>query len=221
MRAGERAAIAGLLAESQPDVAIELGTYKGGSLRTIAAYAAEVHSFDLTLQVDPGEFPNVSFHIGDSHTLLPELLSELERAERHVGFSLVDGDHSPEGVCRDVLDLISSPAVSGPVVLHDTGNAGVRRGLLEVPFEEHSKVASVDLDFVPAAAPKGPLTAAWGGLGLVLLDSTRTGPGARPASELGGWDRWALAQEAHRRLRRQAGILLRRAGLHPSQRRSR
>jgi hypothetical protein len=219
MRPGERAAIVGLLAALKPRTSIELGTFKGGSLRAIAAHSTHVHSFDLTLQVERQDFPSVTFHVGDSHELLPRLLGELEQSGERVDFSLVDGDHSPEGVRQDVLDLLASPAVAGLIVLHDTGNDAVRRGLLEVPFERHSKVASVDLDFVLAPPPDGKLTPVWGGLGLIVLDPERAGPGARPVARGDGEAKlWAVARELRRLARRQAGIALRRAGLHPSQR---
>ena len=51
MAPGERAAIAGVLAELRPSVSIELGTAQGGSLRTIAAYSEQVHSFDFAPEV--------------------------------------------------------------------------------------------------------------------------------------------------------------------------
>jgi hypothetical protein len=219
MRAGERAALEGLLGQLRPHTSIELGTHRGGSLRPIAAHSAHVHSFDLTLQVERSEFPNVSFHIGDSHELLPRLLAQLTQGATHVDFVLVDGDHSPEGVRRDVLDLLASPVVTGMVVLHDTGNDAVRRGLLEVPFEQYTKVAAVDLDFVPAPAPDRHVASAWGGLGLITLDPRRSEPGARPSAALrdDGW-LWSSVREMRRRARRQAGLALRAAGLHPSQR---
>src|SRR3954469_25277628 len=86
MAPGERAAIAGVLAELRPRLSIELGTAQGGSLRTLATWSEEVHTFDFAPAV--AEPPaNVTFHSGDSHVLLPQLLAELEdvavRSEEH------------------------------------------------------------------------------------------------------------------------------------------
>ena len=104
MAPGERAAIAGVLAELRPRLAIELGTAQGGSLRTIAAWSEEVHSFDFAPEVaDPPA--NVTLHVGDSHELLPALLRRFADAGRSVDFALVDGDHTADGVRRDVVDL--------------------------------------------------------------------------------------------------------------------
>ncbi|HEX6020890.1 MAG TPA: class I SAM-dependent methyltransferase [Solirubrobacter sp.] len=169
MAPGERAAIAGVLAELRPRLAIEIGTAQGGSLRTIAAYSEEVHSFDFAAQVaDPPR--NVTLHAGDSHELLPALLRSFAQAGRSVDFALVDGDHSAEGVRRDVVDLLSSDAVTNAVILlHDTANAQVRAGLAAAGLAGHPKVRMVDLAFVELQRPTAVLMEEWGGLGLVVV----------------------------------------------------
>jgi len=175
MAPGERAAIAGVLSELRPALSIELGTAQGGSLRTIAAWSGEVHTFDFAPAV--AEPPaNVTFHAGDSHVLLPRVLGDLARAGRAVDFALVDGDHSAAGVRRDVLDLLASPAVTRTVILlHDTANAQVRAGLDGIGLAEHPKVRFVDLAFVELQRPAALLREEWGGLGLVVLGE-RDGP---------------------------------------------
>src|SRR5215213_10756075 len=76
MSFGERAALEGLLAQLRPKLAIEIGTAEGGSLARVAAHSAEVHSFDLVPPADEARgLGNVTFHTGDSHALLPELLA--------------------------------------------------------------------------------------------------------------------------------------------------
>lgn len=218
MGIGERAAVLGLLAELRPSVAIELGTYRGGSLGTIAAYSGHVHSFDLTLQIDPDEFPNVTFHVGDSHELLSILLEQSVFEGNDIEFALVDGDHSPDGVRRDLVDLLGSDAIkNGMILLHDTGNEAVRRGIESVPFAHYGHVELVDLDFVPAGAPRGRLSDRWGGLGLIVLDGRREGRGAVPSPTAAIRDPWAMLREVRRQSRRRAGLALRSVGIHPSQ----
>jgi hypothetical protein len=222
MRPGERLALEGVLSALKPQVAIELGTHRGGSLQRIALHSEVVHAFDLTLQVDPAEYPNVTFHIGDSHRLLPELLAELERDEINVDFCLVDGDHSPAGVTRDVLDILGSPAVgSGVVALHDTSNDAVRVALEGVRWGDYPKVSNIDFDVVAGRQASSALGESWAGLGIVELDATRTGAGAafvpRPAARK---DLWWFARTGKRIARRGAGNALRRIGKHPSQRRA-
>lgn len=175
MSLGERAAIEGVLAQLQPSLAIEIGSMEGACLRRIAAHAGEAHSFDL----DPPSPPvpdNVVLHTGNSHALLPQFLTELAEEGRNVDFVIVDGDHSSEGVRRDVEDLLDSAAIARTVILiHDTTNECVRRGVNAVHFSAWPKVCHVHLDWIPGqlfAEPK-LRNELWFGLGLVLVDSTR------------------------------------------------
>lgn len=188
MSFGERAAIEGVLAQLQPQLAIEIGTAEGGSLSRIAAHSRRVISFDLVEpQAAAASLPNVELRTGDSHELLPLELERLAAAGESVDFVLVDGDHSADGARRDVEDLLASDAIASTVILaHDSLNQEVRRGLEEVPYGETEKVAFVDLDFVGGYVPAEPpmLGECWGGLGLIIVDATRTfGPahqGRRP-----------------------------------------
>jgi hypothetical protein len=200
MSFGERAALEGLLAQLQPQLAIEIGTAEGGSLARVAAHSAEVHSFDL-VEPQPAarELPNVTFHIGDSHKLLPELLARLDDADRNVDFVLVDGDHSTDGVRQDVQDLLASGAIGRTIiVLHDTMNEAVRAGLEAVSYETYPKVAHVELDFVAGYMFREPslLHELWGGLGLVIVDSTRDAYFSEPVRERKYYDAFELVRSA-------------------------
>lgn len=175
MSLGERAAIVGLLTQLKPALALEIGTAEGASLRAIAAHCDEVHAFDL---VEPSiTVPNNAvLHTGDSHVLLRSVLEELAASGRNVDFVLVDGDHSAEGVKQDLEDLLSSAALASCViVIHDTANEEVRRGIDAVHFAAWPKVASVELDGVPGQLFREPALhhELWYGLGLVRIDVTR------------------------------------------------
>jgi Methyltransferase domain len=177
MSFGDRAAVEGVLSQLKPDLAIELGTAQGGSLARIATHSREVHTFDLIeVPFDKSAFPNVTFHSGDSHVLLPKLLESLSEEGRNVDFVLVDGDHTVEGIKQDLEDLLSSAAIRDTIILlHDTANEVVRSGIELVPIEAYPKVAYVDFDFVAGHMFREPtlLHELWGGLGLVLVDSAR------------------------------------------------
>jgi hypothetical protein len=187
MSFGERAALEGVLSALSPRLAIEIGTAEGGSLRRLAAHSEEVHAFDLSFElldreIDGERFDNVVFHAGDSHVLLGETLTEIAREGRRVDFALVDGDHSPEGVKRDIEDLLSAEAVADTVILvHDTMNELVRSGLERVAYEEFPGVGYVELDFVPGYMFREPSLRheLWGGLGLIVVESERTRPPGR------------------------------------------
>lgn len=177
MSLGERAAFEGVVSQLKPALAVEIGTAEGGSLARIAAHSEEVHSFDLVEpQIPMDQLGNVTLHTGDSHALLPEVLAGFAAEGRNVDFVLVDGDHSPEGVRRDLEDLLNSPALSETViVVHDINNERVRSGVDAVPYTAWPKVAHVDLDWVPGYVFKQPelLHELWGGLGLVVVDASR------------------------------------------------
>ncbi len=202
MTYGERFALEGLLTQVQPTLAIETGTAQGGSLRRIAAHSREVHAFDI----EPGvaalseEIENAAFHIGDSATLLPQVLGEFAAAGRHVDFALIDGDHSREGVRRDTSAIVDSDACRRTVlVFHDTANDDVRAGLESLDLPSHPKVALCMWDFVPGylVVREHPSYghAAWNGLGLVVLDSAERAE--RPAVMD---DRYSVA-EVYQRVR--------------------
>jgi hypothetical protein len=175
MSLGARAAVLGALQALKPALAIEIGSMEGACLRHIAAHAAEVHSFDL----EPPTLPvpdNVVLHTGDSHELLPEFLTQLAEQERNVDLVLVDGDHTPEGVRRDLEDLLDSAALSQTVVLvHDTANERVRAGVDGVRFAAWPKVVYVDADWIPGHLFAQPelRNELWYGLGLVIVDASR------------------------------------------------
>lgn len=173
MTLGERAALEGLLSQLRPQLAIEIGTAEGGSLRHISSHSEWVHSFDLVHSTVAEELPNVTPHVGDSHVLLPKVLDELAQQERNVEFVLVDGDHTADGVERDMLDLLSSDAIRRTlIVVHDTMNDEVRAGLKRIDYAANPKVVLSDLDLVGGHLSfGGPFHhQLWGGLGLVVVD---------------------------------------------------
>jgi hypothetical protein len=174
---GERAAFEGLLTQRRPGLAIEIGTADGAALAQIAKHASEIHSFDIVRPHLPAErFPNVSFHTGNSHELLPATLADFAKDGRNVDFVLVDGDHSAGGVRRDIEDLLDSPAVGDTAILvHDATNERVRDGLDAIHFAAWPKVAFVELDFLPGYMMREERLRheVWGGLALVVVDATR------------------------------------------------
>ena len=114
-------------------------------------------------------------HAGDSHVVLRQVLADFAQAGRNVDFALVDGDHTTDGVRRDLTDLLESPAVARTVILlHDMANGAVRAGVRAVDFARFPKVVYVDLGFVELAQSGGALTDHWGGLGLVIVDPDGT-----------------------------------------------
>lgn len=175
MSYGERAALEGLVSQIAPKLAVEIGTAEGGSLKRIAAHADEVHSFDLVPPPeDVAKLDNVTFHTGDSHQLLGAFLDRMAEQQRSIDFVLIDGDHSADGVRRDVVDVLDSDSVtSAVIVLHDTLNPEVRQGIEAAEPARHPKVVLFELDLVPGyLARREPYRLQlWGGLGLIVVDA--------------------------------------------------
>jgi hypothetical protein len=149
----EKYAFSSLLSWLKPEVAIEIGTYQGGSLQVIASHAKKVYSIDV---IDaPGrslatQMPNVRFLVGDSKRLIPELLAELADRNEDLGFVLIDGDHSTEGVKADITALLSwVPRTPVFILMHDSFHPPCRQGMLESSWASSLYVHYVELDFVP------------------------------------------------------------------------
>jgi hypothetical protein len=199
MSFGERAALEGILTQLRPPLAVEIGTYEGGSLRLLASHCGHVHTLDVQdLVADRAAFANVSFHVGDSRVVLPELLRALERDGQELDLALVDGDHSAEGVRADLAGLLDSAATrSTLILLHDTMSAETRMGIEAAGLATHPKVVYCDLDFVSGYEFVGGHFdgQTWGGLGLVLTGERSTeGYGDAPSQTL---YRQAFAMRAH------------------------
>lgn len=184
MTPGERAAMEGVLSQLKPNLALEVGTAEGGSLRRIAAHSREAHSFDMEIPPGHASYTNVHFHTGDSHVLLPAWLDEMRREGRRINFALVDGDHSTAGVRADVQDILDSRLLDGVMLFHDTMNPVVRKGLRQVGFSGCANLRYVDLDFVPGfVGAYGSELAGelWGGIGIAVISESPT-PQALPLS---------------------------------------
>ena len=173
----ERCALETVLRRLRPRAAIEIGTFRGGSLQTIAKYAETVISIDIDPSVQENlapKFPEVKFMTGDSSKLLPEVFAHLEAGGIDLQFVLIDGDHTPEGVRRDIETVLTYRPRSPMVVLmHDSYNPGCRSGMLTAAWESSPYVHCLEIDYVcgqivpyPDAETFGEM---WGGLAFALF----------------------------------------------------
>jgi hypothetical protein len=175
MHDSERLGLTALLTRHRPKCAIEIGTYKGGSLSLLSQLCEAVFSIDIDPEVAEKfrYFPNVAFLTGDSSSILPELLKALDDADMPPEFMLIDGDHSAEGIKRDVNCLLDyQPKRPLFVALHDSFNPGCRSGMLEAGWERSPHLQWIDLDFLPGRIVDhgGPSAGQmWGGLALAYL----------------------------------------------------
>ena len=180
MTPGERAALEGVLSQLGPSLALEVGTFQGGSLRRIAAHSREVHSFDMELPPGHASYTNVHFHTGDSHVLLPQWLDALKHEGRRIDFALVDGDHTTAGVRADIKDILDSGLLDGVMLFHDTMNSKCRKGVRQAGFGKRPDLQYLDLDFVPGhlgTYGSGFSAQLWGGIGIAVISEAPTAPG--------------------------------------------
>lgn len=179
MTAAERSVLQVILQRAAPSLSIEVGAYRGGSLQAISHYSREVISLDIDSAVETalgGRFPNVTIRIGDSTSVLPELVSELNAAGRNVGFVLIDADHSAEGVRRDIESLLRLNVRERLVILmHDSFNPDCRRGMQQANWAGNPHVHLVEIDFVTGSFHKKAVDTAqdrsmWGGFACAVLE---------------------------------------------------
>jgi hypothetical protein len=175
MTDSERMALTGLLARHQPRCSVEIGTYYGGSLSLISQYSQMVFSIDIDPEV-PSRLPardNVSFLIAPSQMVLPLLFQALDEANIPIDFLLIDGDHTADGVRRDIETVLTYvPKQPMFVMMHDSFNPECRRGIMTAKWQASPYVAWIDVDFVPGRIIEGDNVfqgEMWGGLALALL----------------------------------------------------
>jgi hypothetical protein len=182
MTRAERIMLIHLLKQFTPVTAIEIGTYKGGSLQVISRYAKNTFTFDLDPKPElESLFSNVSFITGDSAKTLPKIIDQINLSNEPAGFVLIDGDHSDAGVRRDVEHVLKlQPRVPIAIVMHDSFNPAVRKGILAARWEACPWVHYVEIDFVPGIFLPGRRVtnrSMYGGFGFaLLLPERRNGP---------------------------------------------
>lgn len=149
----EKYAFAALVESAKPEVAIEIGTYQGGSLQLIARHAGQVYSIDPSPDCRATlaeRFSNVEFLTGESADELPRLLEQISDNELQLGFVLIDGDHSTEGVRNDINAVLCyRPIRPLYVVFHDSFYPPARQGILTADWSSSPWVHYVEVDFIP------------------------------------------------------------------------
>ena len=177
MGMADRLGMLHILRDLGAEVAVEIGTYKGGSLEVIARHCRRTYSIDI----DPAvagklrpHFDNVEFLTGDSANLIGEALGTIDERGEALQFVLIDGDHSEAGARRDInLVLRYRPRKPMYIVMHDSFNPAVRRGILGAAWAENPHVHLVEVDFTMGEAStsyaRGLKSRMWGGLALAVL----------------------------------------------------
>jgi hypothetical protein len=182
MSSSERLTLIALLDRLRPALSLEIGTYKGGSLQVLSHFSDRVIAVDVRPEVPielAGRFKNVTFRIGDSRTVLPSVVRELNERDETPGFILIDGAHHTEGVRSDIESVLRLNLHNDVIiVMHDSFNPDCRRGMREAKWSDCPYVHEVNLDFVTGnISPEGGnpewTNTMWGGFGCALLKRAR------------------------------------------------
>jgi len=174
MTRNERYCLTQLLKKIKPTVTIEIGTYNGGSLQVLSKYSQKVYAIDIDDNIKnklQGQFDNVVFLIGDSKTIIPKLIKELQEKNELVEFVLIDGDHSELGVKADIENIIGYiPNTSLNIILHDSFNPYCRKGMKAVNYNANPHIHYVELDYISGSfEPDGLKNEMWGGFAHIVL----------------------------------------------------
>lgn len=174
MTRNERYCLITLLEKIRPKVAIEIGVKNGGSLQVISKYADKVYALDIDASIRDvlaEKYSNVEFIIGDSKVTLPQVIQKIEQNNESLEFALIDGDHSVQGVKRDIENIINHvPKTRLSVLLHDSFNPTCRKGMRTVNYLNNKFVHYVELDFISGIfEPDHLKNQMWGGLGLIVV----------------------------------------------------
>lgn len=184
----EKHSFISIIQQHKPEVAIEIGNAEGGSLQVLNKLVPKVYALDLYEEVHQKlkpQFPSVEFYTGDSKKILPQLLRSIQEKNEKIGFVLIDGDHTSEGVKADINAVLENyiPVTTLIILFHDSFNPECRKGIVEASWQNCPYVHFVDIDYVPGTyvndMQNGKLQkrTMWGGLSLALLQpQKRTQP---------------------------------------------
>ena len=123
-------------------------------------------------------FPDVHFIAGKSWEVLPDLLKKISDEQLRLGFILIDGDHTSEGVRNDINAILRNYNPIGRLVIlfHDSFNPVCRKGILQAGWADCPFVHYVDIDYIPGTYVddeyngKTQQNTMWGGFCLAVLE---------------------------------------------------
>lgn len=172
MTMSERVLLYGLIAGLRPKRCVEIGTFQGGSALIITAALDDLGQGKLAcVDPEPKIRPEHWRTIAHRATLFaapsPAILPEAARA---VGgkfdFALIDGDHTTEGVLRDIEGTLPLLEDRAYLLFHDAHNSDTAEGIDRAVRNPQNGLADAGM----LSTEKTPDAAAgvfWGGLRLL------------------------------------------------------
>ncbi len=195
----------------RPERCLEIGTLHGGSaMITVAALDDIGRGRLVCVDPEPQVSPEVWAGIEHRATLLqgtsPEILPEAQQtAGGPFELALIDGDHSHDGVVRDVVAVMDVLADGGHMLMHDAHYAEVREGIDEV-LRTHPG-ALVDCGMLSSASTPDASseTVEWGGIRVLRKVSHSPAPTQAEIAAITSSASWRITaplRAAKRSLRR-------------------
>jgi len=175
MSRAEKYCLIHLLENLKPEYSIEIGTYKGGSLQVLSKFSKKVYSIDIDSEPKhtlKNQFDNVIFKVGKSHDIIKNVIEDIESKNGKLNFILVDGDHSKDGVKKD-LECILSCNLKHPltVILHDSFNPQCRSGMKSINYKKYNFIEHIDLDYIHGCfSPNTNHREMWGGFAIIKIN---------------------------------------------------
>jgi hypothetical protein len=180
MSRAEKYCMINLLQSLKPEVAIEIGTFKGGSLQVINEYSNKIYSIDISdapKKFLQEKFNKVDFRVGESHLIINTIFKEIEDKKEKLEFILVDGDHSKIGVKKDLESILAYPHKNKiTILLHDSFNPQSRAGIKSLKYSNYPNVSYVELDYITGSFwHNKSYREMWGGFAMIVIDPNKQG----------------------------------------------
>jgi predicted O-methyltransferase YrrM len=176
MTMGERVVLYGLIVGLRPASILEIGTFQGGSTLIMCAALDDLGHGDIVcVDPEPRITPENMAAIKHRTTVVaapsPGALSTASKvAKRPFDFALLDGDHSFDGLVRDVEGILPILADSAHLVFHDAHYYEVKDAI-DSCVSAHVELTDAGLISVEVTAHDGPSEGReinWGGLRMLL-----------------------------------------------------
>ena len=181
----ERVALYALVFGMRPERLLEIGTNMGGSAMVIAAAMTDA-GIGRMICLDPAPIvspehwvriaPRGELLIGGSPDALPEAA---RMAGGNFDFALIDGDHSHDGVVRDIEGVLPVMTNTAFILFHDVHCQPVQSAIDET-LARHASLSDCGL-VSRYAKPDGQHPGVfWGGIRMLRFDRHRTTPPPNP-----------------------------------------
>ncbi len=171
MSPAERACLKYLISNiSKNHTAIEIGSYCGGSLRSLSQNFNKVYSCDINHNnIDNIEqYNNVEFIEGDSKVTVSELIDKINDSDEIVNLIIIDADHEYNGVFADIQNVLKiKPKQNLAILMHDSWYTPTRMAICDTKWSDNPHVHFIDTDFCAGDLVTQNLV--MGGLALILL----------------------------------------------------